>query len=63
MSGALNTVDAQSVVVIIITIIKTLLYGIESQGKIAITNNLHGEGNGNPLQYSSLDNPMDRGAW
>ena len=22
-----------------------------------------GEGNGNPLQYSSLDNPMDRGAW
>ena len=22
-----------------------------------------GEGNGNPLQYSSLENPMDRGAW
>ena len=22
-----------------------------------------GEGNGNPLQYSCLDNPMDRGAW
>ena len=22
-----------------------------------------GVGNGNPLQYSSLDNPMDRGAW
>ena len=21
------------------------------------------EGNGNPLQYSSLGNPMDRGAW
>ena len=21
-----------------------------------------GEGNGNPLQYSSLENPMDRGA-
>ena len=21
------------------------------------------EGNGNPLQYSSLENPMDRGAW
>ena len=20
-------------------------------------------GNGNPLQYSSLDNPMDRGVW
>ena len=23
----------------------------------------HGEGNGNPLQYSYLGNPMDRGAW
>ena len=22
-----------------------------------------GVGNGNPLQYSCLDNPMDRGAW
>ena len=24
---------------------------------------LPGEGNGNPLQYSCLENPMDRGAW
>jgi len=22
-----------------------------------------GEGNGNPVQYSCLENPMDRGAW
>ena len=22
-----------------------------------------GEGNGNPLQYSRLENPMDRGVW
>ena len=22
-----------------------------------------GEGNGNPLQYSCLGNPLDRGAW
>ena len=22
-----------------------------------------GEGNGSPLQYSCLENPMDRGAW
>ena len=22
-----------------------------------------GEGNGNPLQYPCLENPMDRGAW
>ena len=25
--------------------------------------NVIGEGNGNPLQYSWLENPMDRGAW
>ena len=23
----------------------------------------NGEGNGTPLQYSHLENPMDRGAW
>ena len=23
----------------------------------------HGEGNGNPLHYSCLENPMNRGAW
>ena len=23
----------------------------------------HGEGNGNPLKYSCLENPIDRGAW
>ena len=22
-----------------------------------------GEGNGNPVQYSCLENPVDRGAW
>ena len=24
---------------------------------------MYGEGNGNPLQYSCLENPRDRGAW
>ena len=27
------------------------------------TSNDHGEGNGTPLQYSCLENPMDGGAW
>ena len=27
---------------------------------VSVTN---GEGNGNPLQYSCLENPMDGGAW
>ena len=26
-------------------------------------NATHGEGNGTPLQYSCLENPMDGGAW
>ena len=30
---------------------------------MAISICLNGEGNGNPLQYSCLGNPMDRGAW
>ena len=28
-----------------------------------LTEYLGGEGNGNPLQYSCLENPTDRGAW
>ena len=27
------------------------------------SNSNHGEGNGTPLQYSCLENPMDGGAW
>ena len=32
-------------------------------GLIAGLERSPGEGNGNPLQYSWLENPMDRGAW
>ena len=28
-----------------------------------ISRHWRGEGNDNPLQYSSLENPVDRGAW
>ena len=31
-------------------------------GSITGSEKYHGEGNGNPLQYSYLENPMDRGA-
>ena len=30
---------------------------------VIIHGNRAGEGNGNPLQYSCLEHPMDRGAW
>ena len=32
-------------------------------GSIPGSGRLPGEGNGNPLQYPCLGNPMDRGAW
>ena len=34
-------------------------------GRKAMTNldSIFREGNGNPLQYSCLENPMDRGGW
>ena len=32
-------------------------------GLLSGVGKIPGEGNGNPLQYSSLENPMDRGAW
>ena len=31
--------------------------------KISLSSEANGEGNGTPLQYSCLENPMDRGAW
>ena len=32
-------------------------------GSIPGSGTCPGEGNGNPLQYSSLEKPIDRGAW
>ena len=32
-------------------------------GSIPGSGRYPGEGNGNPLQYSCLENPMDGGAW
>ena len=36
---------------------------IRDMGSIPGSGRFPGEGNGNPLQYSYLGNPMDRGAW
>ena len=36
---------------------------IEDVGLIPVSGNSPGGGHGNPLQYSCLENPMDRGAW
>ena len=37
--------------------------GTRDMGSISGSGKSPGEGNGNPLQYSCLENPKDRGAW
>ena len=43
--------------------VKRLAYNAGDLGSIPGSGRYSGEGNGNPLQYSCLENPMDRGAW
>ena len=38
-------------------------YSYVLSGKMFSSSLLNGEGNGTPLQYSCLENPMDGGAW
>ena len=42
---------------------KASVYNVGDPGSIPGLGRSLGEGNGNPLQYSCLENPMDRGAW
>ena len=39
------------------------VYNAGDPGSIPGSGKSPGEGNGNPLQYYCLENPMDRGAW
>ena len=43
--------------------VKNLPANAGDTGLISGMGTSHGEGNGNPLQYSCLGNAMDRGAW
>ena len=42
---------------------KASVYNAGDPGSIPGSGRSPGEENGNPLQYSCLENPMDRGAW
>ena len=42
---------------------KVSVYNVGDPGSIPGQGRSPGEGNGNPLQYYCLENPMDRGAW
>ena len=43
--------------------VKASACNVGDLGSIPGSGRSHGEGNGNPLQYSCLENPMDGGAW
>jgi len=43
--------------------VKNPLANAGDPGSVPETGRSPGEGNGNPVQYSCLGNPMDRGAW
>ena len=45
------------------SVVKTLPANAGDVGLIPGSRKSPGEENGNPLQYSCLGNPMDRGAW
>ena len=45
------------------TLVKNPPANAGDTGMIPGSRRSHGEGNGNPLQYSCPGNPMDRGAW
>ena len=44
-------------------VVKEYVYNAGDMGLIPGSGRSPGEGNGNPLQYSFLEKPMDRGDW
>ena len=52
-----------SQVVLVVNNLPTSAGHVRDVGSIPGSGRSHGEGNGNPFQYSCLENPMDRGTW
>ena len=44
-------------------VVKNLSANVQDVGSVPGSGRSPGEGNGNPLQYSCLENSMDREAW
>ena len=77
-TGALNLVDSSTYIhIVVLYIVYMYIYtgfpgssvlknppaNAGDMGSIPGSGRSPGEGNGNPLQYSCLENPMDRGPW
>ena len=50
-------------ILLVAQMVKAAAYSVGDPGWIPGLGRSPGEGNGNPVQYSCLENPMDRGAW
>ena len=48
---------------LVVQMVKAFAYNAGDLGSISGLGRSPGEGNGNPLQYSCLENAMDGGAW
>ena len=58
-----GTLEGASQVVLVVRSLSPSAEDVRDAGSIPGWGRSPGGGNGNPLQYSCLENPMDRGAW
>ena len=63
MSDSLVLVHSTSGASLVAQMVKMSTYNVGDLGSIPGSGRFPGEGNGNPLQYSCLENSMDGGAW
>ena len=62
-SGEVGTREGVSQVALVVKNLPTNAGDITDTGSIPRSGRSPRVGNGNPFQYSCLENPMDRGAW
>ena len=55
--------DLTGIIMLSPKVVKESACNAEDPGSTPGLGRSPGEGNGNPLQYSCLENPMDKGAW
>ena len=55
--------EGLSLVVLVVKNSRTIAGDLIDVGQIVESGRSRGEGHGNSLQYSCLENPIDRGAW
>ena len=61
--GLLGETHGASQVALVVNNLPANAGDIRDMSSIFVLGRSPGEGNGNPLQYSCLENPMDREAW